>query len=163
VNTIFQSSGGDLWIGVQGGIVKYEVKSNRWTSYSPNRGELDCNNITTIAESADGLLWAKTSTGFALIPGVMSFDGEQWRTVDVLNATVDQPMDSTFTNIVDAMFQGLDRKVLFAVSKGLSSYDGSNWTPIIDLKRWRSKDRLALKGERKTAMETFGWAGFQMA
>lgn len=68
VNTLFEDSQGNIWIGTSEGLSKYD--GNAFVNYTTDDGLLN-NNISSIAEDRDGDMWVGTSGGLNIF-----FDGE---------------------------------------------------------------------------------------
>lgn len=67
VNTMLETTGGDLWIGTaSGGLNRYDRKTGRFIRYSSdprNPATLSSNGIQSLASAGDGGLWVGTHTG----------------------------------------------------------------------------------------------------
>ncbi|MEH6408708.1 MAG: two-component regulator propeller domain-containing protein, partial [Leeuwenhoekiella sp.] len=62
VNTIFQDSKQDIWLGTEMGICKYDAKSDSFIRYVPNSDlkNSNHNSVNSIYEDKDGNLWIGT-------------------------------------------------------------------------------------------------------
>ena len=72
VNTIFEDSKGNFWIGTNRGISV--LSGNQLTNYTVAHGLLD-NNVYAIAEDRDGKIWVGTPRGLNIL------SGERWQYV----------------------------------------------------------------------------------
>ena len=67
VTALYQGRGGELWIGTQVGLYRYETGKLVWFA---GKDKLALPDVRTITESADGTLWFGMSGG-----GLGSLDG----------------------------------------------------------------------------------------
>ena len=61
VTAVLQTSDGYLWLGTQGGLVRFD--GVRFTLFSPSTAGLRSSRIRTLHEDADGALWIGTEDG----------------------------------------------------------------------------------------------------
>ncbi|MFN7235659.1 MAG: two-component regulator propeller domain-containing protein [Cyclobacteriaceae bacterium] len=99
----------DLWIGTEGGLVRYDGRS--FKKFSQDDG-LPSNVILTLTKGRDDILWIGTLDG-----GLCKFDGKNFVTVS--------DRDGLISNDIDAIYE--DKKEALWISytePGLSRYDG---------------------------------------
>jgi ligand-binding sensor domain-containing protein len=68
---------GNLWAGGPGGIVRWNIETGDYDTYTTQNG-LANNNVVAIAQSGDGSIWVGTMDS-----GASRFDGEVWKTYTV--------------------------------------------------------------------------------
>jgi hypothetical protein len=84
VESIFSSSGGDLWIGSrQRGVFRFDGRN--WQRFHVADG-LIANAIRSITQTTDGTVWAATDRG------ISQFDGRSWNP-DALPAALNMPRE----------------------------------------------------------------------
>ncbi|HCX74667.1 MAG TPA: hypothetical protein DHU93_03845, partial [Algoriphagus sp.] len=69
VQSIFQRSNGEIWIGTDGGgITVYDPASNRYWYFRQGPGEYDLskNEVWSITEDSQGAIWIGTANGGGL-------------------------------------------------------------------------------------------------
>jgi ligand-binding sensor domain-containing protein len=100
-----------LWSAGDGGIVAWDTAHGTYRKYTAAEG-LPANTITALAQSADGLLWAGASNGYAA-----TFDGGRWQVhPDLIGETI------------TAMAAGPDGALWFGTNRGVVRYDEHNWS-----------------------------------
>jgi ligand-binding sensor domain-containing protein len=132
-----QSGAGKTFFAVWGsGVIEYDTKTGRWTSYSDPDGETEIvaskdrgliHDITTSVSwvEAENILWVATYFGAS------RFDGRKWKNF----LDKDSGLPSNFLNQVKAL-EG-DR-VWFSTDKGLAYYDNGKWAvyrPVLDTRK----------------------------
>jgi hypothetical protein len=65
---------GDLWTGGSGGVVHWDISTGEYVKFTAEHG-LANNFVTSIAQTADGVLWIGTRGG-----GISRYDGSMWKT-----------------------------------------------------------------------------------
>jgi ligand-binding sensor domain-containing protein len=135
-NTVFQDRDGRFWFGTFLGVVSYDEQQDTWNTFTSKTVELIEGSIGMIGQSRDGSLWFATYPLTVYFgPGVSRFDGKRWQRIDVRNSTLGSSKGIARTYPVDAMFQGRNRSLWFAVEDGLIRFDGKEWTPRFKLSR----------------------------
>ncbi|MBS1858571.1 MAG: regulator [Acidobacteria bacterium] len=116
-----------------GGVLEYDVNSDRWKDYNDPDGETEIvlykdqglvHEITTSVSYAerDGILWVATYFGAS------RYDGRNWHNF----LEKDSGLPSNFLNQVKAVD---GKRAWFSTDKGLAYYDGENWAvyrPALD-------------------------------
>jgi ligand-binding sensor domain-containing protein len=114
-----------------GGILEYDVKTERWKNYDDPDGETELvlmkdqgliHEITTSVSYVDKMLWVATYFGAS------RYDGRYWHNF----LQKDSGLPSNFLNQVKAVDAN---RAWFSTDKGLAYYDGVNWTvyrPALD-------------------------------
>jgi len=114
-----------------GGVLEYDVKTERWKDYNDPDGENEIvlykdqgliHEITTSVSYAGGILWAATYFGAS------RYDGRNWRNF----LDKDSGLPSNFLNQVKTLD---GNHVWFSTDKGLAYFDGERWAvwrPALD-------------------------------
>lgn len=78
VNAVFKDSRGYMWFGTASGLNRWDGTDMKvFLSDSRNAKSLPDNNVTSIQETRDGLLWIETGSGYAVYdPKTEDFDCE---------------------------------------------------------------------------------------
>ncbi len=66
IQTMYLDADDSLWIGTYGGLVHFDLLSQRFTSYTADAsvpGSLSSNVVVAISRDSDGQLWVGTLTG----------------------------------------------------------------------------------------------------
>jgi ligand-binding sensor domain-containing protein len=110
LSALLADQSGSLWSAGAGGIIQWEVGTGTYRKYTSAEG-LPANQITALAQTADGKLWAGAADGYAAF-----FDGTAWQTHPEL-------VGETIT----AMAATPDGSLWFGTNRGVVRYDGHNW------------------------------------
>ncbi|MEI9970808.1 MAG: two-component regulator propeller domain-containing protein [Ignavibacteriota bacterium] len=114
-----------------GGILEYDVKTDRWKDYNDPDGETEIvlykdqgliHEITTTVSYVNGILWAGTYFGAS------RYDGRSWRNF----LDKDSGLPSNFLNQVKSVD---GTRTWFSTDKGLAYFDGEQWAvwrPALD-------------------------------
>jgi len=84
-NKAMVREGYDIWIGTNGGLVKFDNSTGIPTFYNRSNTGLPCNNVTALALDANGTKWIGTSEG------LVSFDGNNWTVYNTFNSGLPYP------------------------------------------------------------------------
>jgi len=109
---------GNVWVGTEDkGVFRYSAAKKQWTQFTTKDG-LGDNNGYAICEDRLGRIWVGL-----LNHGVAVFNGESWKTYDVLEGPFGE-------RVFDLAVSPIDGDVWMATSAGLSRYSESkdNWT-----------------------------------
>ena len=135
INTIFQTENGDIWIGTDRGIDRYNGIAQR-TKLRGDNQKVDA-FLTTGAETLfarsvsrwteAGVDNESIATGQILIGTLWFFDGESWNRDPIsdeigLNRLNDWPI-----SLDDGFAVHKDEKTWIATPEGLVAYDGHDW------------------------------------
>jgi ligand-binding sensor domain-containing protein len=114
-----------------GGLLEYDVKTERWKDYNDPDGETELvlfkdqgliHEVTTSVSYIDKIVWVATYFGAS------RYDGRNWHNF----LTKDSGLPSNFLNQI----KGVDgNHAWFSTDKGLAYYDGANWAvyrPALD-------------------------------
>jgi ligand-binding sensor domain-containing protein len=114
VRAIFKDSQGNIWVGTDGGVSKYDGKS--WILFTMADG-LASNRIWTIGEDKAGNMWFGTDNG------VSKFDGLTWTTFTKADGL--SRHDSARAIVGDEM-----GNIWCVTPSGTYMFDGKTWTRL---------------------------------
>ncbi|MCX6143539.1 MAG: T9SS type A sorting domain-containing protein [Ignavibacteriales bacterium] len=118
------SRGNDLWIGTDGGVVKFNKRTEHLTFYTKASANLPDNHIRSLALDFSGYLWIGTQYS-----GAGKFDGIKCQVFNSGNSAL--PVDGDINEIaVDSV-----GNVWISSEKYLSRFDGTNWKTYITAPR----------------------------
>ncbi|HEV2210693.1 MAG TPA: response regulator [Verrucomicrobiae bacterium] len=106
---------GSVWIGVAGGIVRYD--GSRWTEFTQTNGAPGL-FVRGIADGPDGTLWVGSEDG-----GLARFNGK-------VMTPVEQTKDLAVPRSVFNIFCDAKGTLWFATSMGVTRYDGVAWSSL---------------------------------
>jgi len=109
---------GNVWVGTEDkGVFRYAPPTNQWTQFTTKDG-LGDNNGYAICKDRLGRMWVGL-----LNHGVSVFNGESWKTYDVLDGPIGE-------RIFDIACSPVDGDVWLATSAGLTRYSEKKdtWT-----------------------------------
>ena len=112
VRCLIQDKVGNLWIGSDDGLTKYDGKY--FYHYTTKQG-LASNIINSLFEDSKGNIWFSTFNR-----GINRYDGSYLITLTEKDGLLD--------NIVNCIFEDSSGNIWFGTRKGLSRYDGENFT-----------------------------------
>jgi serine phosphatase RsbU (regulator of sigma subunit)/ligand-binding sensor domain-containing protein len=115
VYALCQDRGGNIWLGTEGGVSKYDGRS--FTSYTEHDGLVD-NFMTAILQDRHGDIWFATGT-WPGARGVSRFDGTTF--------TGYGPAEGLASNMVNDILEDSEGLLWFATEEGLSRFDGGNF------------------------------------
>ena len=125
VYAIAEDDAGDIWIGTQAGVVRYDGQN--WTVYNTQNSGLLSNWVLKIFKDNSGNMWFGTwGSTAAACGGVTKFDGTSWTTFTTSNSGL-------ATNCVGAIGQDNEGSMWFGypnigwIPTSLTKYDGINW------------------------------------
>ncbi len=104
-----------VWVGTQGGLVKYNTITESTEYFNNANSELPHNDVTSIVVSSDGTKWIGTRYG-----GLASIHNGNWTIYNSSNSGL--PSNSIDCLAID------DSDDLWIGSYGLTKFDGVNWT-----------------------------------
>ncbi|HVZ39712.1 MAG TPA: two-component regulator propeller domain-containing protein [Candidatus Kapabacteria bacterium] len=117
INAMLADGNGNIWIGTDGGLMKFD-KGTNWTAYNMNNSPLPSNAINALAYH-NGTLWVATLAGLAKLDG-----SGGWETYSMDNTNmIDNKLTSVSVTSSGTVWIG-------TVSKGLMKYNGSDFTSI---------------------------------
>ncbi len=108
-----------------GGLLEYDVKTERWKDYNDPDGETEIHEITTSVSYVNQIVWVATYFGAS------RYDGRNWRNF----LDKDSGLPSNFLNQVKSVD---GTRTWFSTDKGLAYFDGRNWAtyrPALDTRR----------------------------
>ncbi|MGH9646276.1 MAG: sensor histidine kinase, partial [Bryobacteraceae bacterium] len=106
---------GTVWIGADGGIVRYDGAA--WTEFTETNGAPGP-FVSAIASGSDGTVWFGSGRG-----GLSRFDGKTM-------APLAQTRDLSVPNNVLQIFCDAQGVLWFATATGVTRYDGITWCPL---------------------------------
>ncbi len=128
INDIFRDSKGRYWIGTQLGLSLFEVKNEKFTTYTEAQG-LSNNSVMSIGEDLKGNLWIGTMNGLS------KFNTE---TKSFFNFNINDGLpDNQFK--MGAIFNS-DNKIYFGTNKGVLYFTPSEITENKAVPRIRFTD-----------------------
>ncbi|HLD28842.1 MAG TPA: hypothetical protein VJC03_00765, partial [bacterium] len=108
--------GTDLWACTPGGLSKYLVAGDSWTTYDTLNSDIIQDDVRCIAKDGSGNKWIGTAAG------VSKFDGVNWTDYDKSGSGIHT--DTVYGIAVDG-----NGAVWFAGTGGaLSKFDGASWS-----------------------------------
>jgi ligand-binding sensor domain-containing protein len=118
VNTIINDRKGNLWMGtLGGGLCKYDVSKDRFTTFTERDGLTD-NSVNSIIEDNAGNLWLGTGNGLCRF----SPDTRQFTHFDFLNS----PMSNKWMRF---LCKGRDGILYFGGEGGVKAFDPGQLRP----------------------------------
>ena len=106
-----------LWIGTNGGLVKFNKNSGEKVCFNKANSGLPYNHVTAIYVDSSGNKWIGTSS-----VGLAKFNNFEWQ---VFNTSNSQLPDNSITSI---LYDYSDNLVWIGTQYGgLINYDGENW------------------------------------
>jgi ligand-binding sensor domain-containing protein/class 3 adenylate cyclase len=111
IRRMLQDKSGNLWIGTDGGVSKYDGKS--FTHYTVKEG-LSNNVVWSILEDRSGNLWFGTNGG------VSKYDGKSF--------THYTDKEGLSNNVVWSIIEDKSGNLWFGTNDGVSKYDGKSFT-----------------------------------
>ncbi len=116
VTSILEGGNNILWIGTDGGLVKFNKETEEIIHYNRANANLPGNHIRAMATDSSGSLWIGTQYS-----GVGKFDGNTWQTFNTLNSNLPHNQWNISIN--------LDAKgnIYFGSLWFFSKYDGNIW------------------------------------
>ena len=112
VHSLGVDSRGDLWIGTEGGLAKFDGES--WEVYDTGNSGLPGNWVWSLALDAQGDLWIGTSED-----GLARFDGENWQGYRSWNSGLPD-------NCVSSLAFDAQGNLWIGTEGGLAKFDGDN-------------------------------------
>ena len=112
VRCLIQDKSGNLWIGTDNGLTKYDGKY--FYHYTTKQG-LNTNVINSLFEDSKGNIWFGTFNG-----GISRYDGRYLVTFT--------DKDGLPGNIVNCIFEDNSGNIWLGTKRGLSKYDGKSFT-----------------------------------
>jgi len=112
VRCLIQDKSGNLWLGTDNGLTKYDGKY--FYHYTTKQG-LNNNTINSLFEDSKGNIWFGTFNG-----GISRYDGRYLVTFT--------DKDGLPGNIVNCIFEDNSGNIWLGTKKGLSMYDGKSFT-----------------------------------
>ena len=106
--------GSTLWVGTEGGVVRWDVTTGQYVKYTTADGLAD-NDVLAVAVDGAGSKWFGTGSG-----GVSRFDGVTWTTY-----TTADGLTSDF--VLSIAIDSAGNK-WFGTNYGVSKFDGTTWT-----------------------------------
>jgi sugar lactone lactonase YvrE len=177
VKEILVTSKGNIWAGIEGGILKYD--GYKW-DFLQSAGKLPGEVVYTLAEAADGTFWIGTNNGLVQLDksgnrvvssgqlsgeifdirvdregtvwagtdsGLFQHKGDHWEAIDI-----PQEIADTGVNTIVEDSQG---RMWIGTEKGLSVYNGKKWV------HFDTKDGLVHNNVQSLAVDAKGnlWCG----
>lgn len=177
VKEILVTSKGNIWAGIEGGILKYD--GYRW-DFLQSAGKLPGEVVYTLAEAADGTFWIGTNNGLVQLDksgnrvvssgqlsgeifdiridregkvwagtdrGLFRHEGDHWEEIDIPQEIADAG--------VNAIAEDSQGRMWIGTGKGLSVYNGGKWV------HFDTKDGLVHNNVQSLAIDGKGtlWIG----
>lgn len=115
VYCIISDSTGILWIGTDGGLVKYD--GINWTIYNASNSGLPYNNVSSITFDKQKNMWIGTRGG-----GVAKYNGVNWEIFNTSNTDYGVNSNTVYTILIDSA----DNKWI-GTEAGISKYREDSW------------------------------------
>jgi sugar lactone lactonase YvrE len=114
ISTVIE--GDNVWIGTNGGLVKFNKTTGERTFFNKNNSGLPSNYVTSLAIDSSGNKWIGTYGGLA------KFDGTTWTVYTQSNSGL--PSDTVNSIAID----NSGNKWIGTYGGGLAKFDGTTWT-----------------------------------
>ena len=112
--SLANGSNGDVWVGTNKGLVKFNSQLNI-TAYDTSNSNIADNYVYDVVRDYSGNIWAATANGLS------KFNGTSWVTYDSSNYNISD--NSVYRLIVDK-----DSNLWVSIyGSGLLKYNGTNW------------------------------------
>ena len=115
IRSLLEDSFGNIWIGTDGGVSKYDGKT--FTHYTENEG-LSNNYVITMIQDKKGSIWFGTNGGVTI------FDGEKFKILNEKNGLSN--------NFVNSLAEDNKGNIWIGTRLGLNKFDGKKNTIYTD-------------------------------
>ena len=128
VRDIEFAADGSAWMGVAGGLTRFDAAANEWQIFDAGNSPMEIGNVRDVAVAADGTVWLIDSDPNVSGDAVWRFDGQNWTDFRV-GAELPPEWQPPFIDL-DNIAIGPDGHVWVTHSNlaGVAEYDGSQWT-----------------------------------
>jgi hypothetical protein len=139
INDVAFATDGTAWMGVGGGLVRFDVTADEWQVYDAGNSPLEIGNIRDVAVASDDTVWLIDSDTNVAGDAVWRFDGQNWTDFRV-GAGLPSEWESPFIDLDNIAIDADDHVwVTHSNLAGVAEYDGSTWTlhggDIVDFDR----------------------------
>jgi len=116
ISKIVRDHNGNLWIGTDAGLVKFDSKN--WAIYDTDNSGLPHNDILDLLIDSKDRIWIGTSMGLAL------FDGNGWVVYNESNSQI----PGNYIGVIESDMEDN----IWVFCEGLYKFDMTTWTKIED-------------------------------
>ena len=121
VYCIISDSSGVLWIGTNGGLVRFD--GINWNIYNTSNSGLPNNNVSSITFDSEKNMWIGTRGG-----GVAKYNGIDWEIFNTSNTDYGVNSNKIFTIVIDSV-----GNKWIGTDAGISKYREDNWFTHYDI------------------------------